>query len=49
MENRIYKHMDYLSAALDAKNAEAVLGFLTEDCLFQAGNAPAIRGKEQIR
>jgi ketosteroid isomerase-like protein len=41
-------HLDALPAALDAMDTPAVLALLTEDCFFQAGNAPPVTGKEQI-
>ncbi|MBC6999823.1 nuclear transport factor 2 family protein [Cytophaga sp. FL35] len=45
---REYKHLDSLTDALDSKDTERVLSFLTEDCLFQAGNTPVVKGKKQI-
>lgn len=42
------KHLDELSIALDNKDIEKVISFLTDDCLFQAGNNEPIQGKELI-
>ena len=33
---------------MDAKDTEKLLSFLTDDCLFQAGNSNPVRGKEAI-
>lgn len=46
---RKYSSFDHLSKALDSKNTEAVLAYLADDCIFQAGNAPAIQGKAAIK
>ena len=36
-------------AAIDSKDAEAFVGFLTEDAYFRFGSAPAVQGREAIR
>jgi limonene-1,2-epoxide hydrolase len=36
-------------AAIDAKDAKAFVGFLTEGAVFRFGSAPAIKGREAIR
>lgn len=36
-------------AAIDSKDAEAFVGFLTEDACFRFGSAPAVQGREAIR
>ncbi|MGL4652027.1 nuclear transport factor 2 family protein [Cetobacterium sp.] len=46
---RKYKNFDNLSKALDSKNTEVVLEYLTDNCIFQAGNIPAVQGKEAIK
>jgi len=38
-----------LFAAIDSKNAEAFVGFLTEDAVFRFGSAPPVRGRDSIR
>ena len=38
-----------LFAAIDAKDAEGFLGFLTEDAAFRFGSAPAALGRDAIR
>ncbi|MGB5331847.1 MAG: nuclear transport factor 2 family protein [Woeseiaceae bacterium] len=35
-------------AAIDRKDAQAFVGFLTEDAVFRFGSAPAVRGREAI-
>jgi ketosteroid isomerase-like protein len=45
---RKFKHVDALSAALDGKQLENVLGFLTDDCIMIAGNGDPVKGKDQI-
>ncbi|GAB3220274.1 nuclear transport factor 2 family protein [Spirosoma arcticum] len=45
---RRYAHLDTLTPALDAQNIAKVLSFLTDDCLFQAGNTPILIGKMAI-
>ncbi|MBT8101910.1 MAG: nuclear transport factor 2 family protein [Gammaproteobacteria bacterium] len=34
--------------AIDAQDATAFVGFLTEDAVFRFGSAPAVRGREAI-
>ena len=34
--------------SIDTKNTQDFIGFMTEDCVFQFGNAPAIKGKSEI-
>lgn len=46
---RKYQNLDALSEALDGKKLEKVLSYLTDDCLFIAGNGEAVKGKEDIR
>ncbi|WP_430817424.1 nuclear transport factor 2 family protein [Carboxylicivirga sp. RSCT41] len=46
---RKFKNIDALSEALDAKLLDRVLSFLTEDCLFVAGNGEVVKGKANIR
>jgi limonene-1,2-epoxide hydrolase len=36
-------------AAIDSKDAEAFVGFLTEDAVFRFGSAPAVHGRDAIR
>jgi len=36
-------------AAIDSKDTEAFVGFLTEDAVFRFGSAPPVRGREAIR
>lgn len=35
-------------AAIDSKDAEAFVGFLTEDAVFRFGSAPPVRGRAAI-
>ena len=37
-----------LFAAIDANDATAFVGFLTDDAVFRFGSAPAVRGREAI-
>ncbi|MCT4638403.1 MAG: nuclear transport factor 2 family protein [Bacteroidales bacterium] len=46
---RRYGHVDSLSEALDNKQLNRVLAFLTDDCVFVAGNGEPVRGKENIK
>lgn len=46
---RKYSKTDSLSQALDGKQVEKVLEYLTDDCLFVAGNGEPVKGKENIR
>ena len=41
--------LDDLFSAIDSKDTEAFLAFLTEDALFRFGSAPEVRGHAQIR
>jgi limonene-1,2-epoxide hydrolase len=41
--------LDSLFAAIDAKNTDAFLAFLTRDALFRFGSAPAMHGHDAIR
>ena len=36
-------------AAIDSKDTEAFVGFLTEDAFFRFGSAPAVQGRDAIR
>lgn len=36
-------------AAIDSKDADAFVGYLTEDAVFRFGSAPAVRGRDAIR
>lgn len=38
-----------LFAAIDAKDTERFLGFLTDEATFRFGSAPAVRGRSAIR
>lgn len=46
---RKHSHIDNLSSLLDNKDSSGVMGFLTDDCLFQAGNNEVIQGKSTIK
>jgi len=35
-------------AAIDAKDAEAFVGYLTKDAVFRFGSAPAVQGRDAI-
>jgi ketosteroid isomerase-like protein len=35
-------------AAIDSKDAQAFVGFLTADAVFRFGSAPAVRGRDAI-
>ena len=35
-------------AAIDSKDTQAFVGFLTDDAVFRFGSAPAVRGREAI-
>lgn len=35
--------------AIDTKDTEAFVGYLTDDALFRFGSAPAVHGRESIR
>lgn len=41
--------IDALFAAIDGKDAENFVGFLTEDACFAFGNLPALAGRAAIR
>lgn len=45
---RKYKHVDTLSNALDSKNLEKVLEYITDDCVMIAGNGEPVSGKQNI-
>lgn len=45
---RKYSNIDSLSQALDNKQLDKVLNYLTEDCLLIAGNGEPVKGKENI-
>jgi len=47
--NRKFKNIDTLSADLDNQQVDKVLEYLTDDCLFVAGNSEPIKGKEAIK
>ncbi len=49
MKDNEYTQLDSLSQALDNKDVERVLSYLSPECLFQAGNNPPVRGQENIR
>ncbi len=38
-----------LFAAIDANDAAAFVGFLTDDAVFRFGSSPAVRGREAVR
>jgi ketosteroid isomerase-like protein len=40
--------LDSLFAAIDAKDTDAFLGFLTKDAVFRFGSAPELRGHSAI-
>ena len=40
--------LDDLFTAIDAKDTERFLGFLTDEASFRFGSAPAVQGKEAI-
>ena len=46
---RKFKNTDTLSTVLDSKQVDKVLDYLTDDCLFVAGNSEPITGKEAIK
>jgi len=41
--------LDELFAAIDSKNTDAFLEFLSDDSTFRFGSAPAIHGRDAIR
>ena len=41
--------LEDLFAAVDAKDTERFLGFLTDEASFRFGSAPSVRGREAIR
>lgn len=41
--------LDDLFAAIDAKDADAFVGFLTDDAVFRFGSAPEVSGAVAIR
>ncbi|MBC2852165.1 nuclear transport factor 2 family protein [Cetobacterium sp. 8H] len=46
---RKFEYLDNFSNILDSKNIDSLLELLSEDCLFQAGNNPIIKGKKEIK
>jgi ketosteroid isomerase-like protein len=44
-----YTFLEQLTPALDAKDTDAVLALLAEDCLFQAGNNAPLVGRMAIK
>jgi limonene-1,2-epoxide hydrolase len=42
-------HLDELFAAIDSRDTDAFLEFLTEDGAFRFGSAPTIHGRDAIR
>ena len=48
-ENPITDRLDGLFAAIDAKDTEAFLGYLTTDATFRFGSAPPVTGHTAIR
>jgi ketosteroid isomerase-like protein len=40
--------LDELMSSIDARNAAAFAAFLSNDCSFRFGNAPAISGRDTI-
>ena len=47
--SRKFAHIDTLSETLDSQDVDKVLEYLTEDCLFTAGNSESIQGKKDIK
>lgn len=45
----VHSRLDDLFAAVDAKDTERFLGFLTAEASFRFGSAPAAQGREAIR
>ena len=45
---RKYRNTDSLSDALDSKDLEKILEYLTDDCVLVAGNGDPVKGKENI-
>ena len=43
-----FARLDDLFTAIDAKDTERFLGFLTDEASFRFGSAPAVQGKEAI-
>jgi limonene-1,2-epoxide hydrolase len=44
-----HARLDELFAAVDAKNTERFLGFLTDEASFRFGSAPPVHGRVAIR
>ena len=44
-----HARFDDLFGAVDAKDTEQFLGFLTNEASFRFGSAPSVRGREAIR
>nr|BFF38494.1 hypothetical protein BACY1_02990 [Tenacibaculum mesophilum] len=47
--DRKFKDIDTLSVTLDSQQIDIFLEYLTDDCLFVAGNSESIKGKEAIK
>ena len=47
--SRRFEHIDTLSETLDRQDIDKALEYLTDDCLFTAGNSESIQGKENIK
>jgi uncharacterized protein (TIGR02246 family) len=45
----VRRRLDRLFAAIDAKDTETFLRFMTDDATFRFGSAPAVSGKDAIR
>jgi ketosteroid isomerase-like protein len=45
----VHHGLERLFAAIDTKDTEAFLSFLTDDATFRFGSGPAVNGKEVIR
>lgn len=48
-KNPVANRLDSLFAAIDGKDTEAFLGYLTADGVFRFGSAPALEGKAAVR
>ncbi len=47
--NLIANRLDSLFAAIDAKDTDTFLSFLTDDAVFRFGSAPSVTGQDAIR
>ena len=45
----MHSRLDDLFKAVDAKDTERFLGFLTDQAIFRFGSTPSVQGKEAIR